>query len=280
MALTDFEWQNTVDRVMARFRKNFACILISASPEARLTIDVLFALKRIAVSGQLGEKGFQLDEASGTLEIGLEGLNLIYAAGERSAFYGLDVEDFRELAVSLYVFHEVHHVAQKLVEFSDVQMLKRTAGADKLGELDLIADTVAAQIFAAIHASEFTENRSEYAAAFFGALYFMIAFCFPAFGFPLSKRHKVQRAFGIVLMAIAVERAIKRGDLSIAFDTPLYPYFSKDHRELVILAYGGAPTISAVHFSASLRPESVVELLSLIDSGNAVKILEKARMLV
>ncbi|TGQ50844.1 hypothetical protein EN836_26960 [Mesorhizobium sp. M1C.F.Ca.ET.193.01.1.1] len=214
------------------------------------------------------------------LKIGSGGLDLIYSAGEEREFDGLDEAAFCDVAVSLYLFHELHHITQKLIAFSDVQKLKRTAGLNKLGEMDLIADAVAAQIFAASNSVDMDGGRLAYARSFLGALRFMIRFCFPAFGFPLDRKHKVQRAFGIVLMALSTERAIKSGELATAFDAPLFPYFSDDFSELAVLVYNGVPTMSVVQFAASLRPESVVDLLGFVDSGDVAAILQKARELV
>ncbi|WP_164901027.1 hypothetical protein, partial [Mesorhizobium sp. M7A.F.Ca.CA.004.04.2.1] len=192
----------------------------------------------------------------------------------------LDIEDFCETAVSIYLFHEMQHVAQRMVDFADVQTLKQTAGPHKLGELDVIADAVAAQIFATLYAADFGNDRRIYASAFFNALRFMIEFCFPAFGFPLGKKHKVQRALGVVLMAVLTERAIRNGEWDAEFDAPLYPAFSKNFTKMALLSYAGSPSISIVQFTKSLKTGSVKEMLELIDSDHIDKILDRARELV
>lgn len=271
------DWQNTVDNVMVRLRRNFNAVQAGVPCDAQLTVSSLYTVRRVEI-GDLGDSGFLFDRQNGVLELGLSGLNLIYEEGKRRGFGGLAQDDFCEIATALYLFHEWHHVGQGLAEFEDVQVLKRTAGSDKLGELDLMADAVAAQIFAAMITADQDGDRRYYAAAFLGAVKYMIQFCFPAFKFPRVKRHKAQRALGIVLMAIFAERAVREGKIETAFDSPLYPTFSPDYKEMALLSYGGAPSQAVINISTKLRPDSVKELLDLIDSGNVEAILDHARV--
>lgn len=277
MARAEGEWQQTADTVMRYFRENAGKILKIVSPEAVPTVRRLLEFDRIEVSSDLGDAGFVLDRSSDRLKLSVGGLNLIYAAGEEREFSKLAEEAFCEVALSLYLFHEAHHVTQGLIEHEDVQRLKRTAGYDKLGEIDLIADAVAAQIFAALHAAD--SDRHTYAAAFFNALSFAIGFCFPAFGFPIESKHKVQRALGVVLMALSAERAIRKDTIALPFDAPIFPYFSDDYAEVAILTYAGNVAIAVMQFSDKLHPESVKEMLETIDNGDVAQILQKARAL-
>lgn len=270
-------WQHAADAVMARFKRNFLEAGSRASGEARLSIMSLSHVERVRIA-DLGERGFIFDREASSLTLGIGGLNLVLEQGIERGFDGLELNTFCEIALALYLFHEWHHVGQGLADFADVQALKQTAGPDKLGELDLSADAISAQIFALIEAAEI-DSDWQYAANFLSALRFMIRFCFPAFKFPRSRRHKVQRALGIVLMAITTERAIQSGNTRTAFDTPLYPAFSGDYSEMTLLSYGGGPSQSVVRVARKLSPASIVELLDLIDKGDVEGVLRRARVL-
>jgi len=280
MARKALEWQKAADNVVNNLKSRAARAARMVSPDAAATIIRVLGIKSISISDSLGDAGFRLSEDGTIMELSLNGLNLIASAGAGKKYWGWDKEEFLEFAVSLYLFHEVHHIVQKLIRFDDVQLLKRTAGKHKLSEFDLIADIIAAQIVAAIYSDERQGGRRDFAEGFLVALSFMIAFCFPAFGFPLERRHKVQRAFGIVLSAVLTERAIITNHLDTPFEVPLYPSFSRGFRELAVVAHGGGTTVMLATTVGRLRSTSVRELLAHIDSGDLEGILEKARALV
>lgn len=274
------EWQRTAKRVIADLRKHVILARRLSSPDAAATIGRLLSIESIRVSDDLGDAGFALSNDGKQIDISLTALNLIESQGRKTNYDGLDKEDFREFALSLYLFHEMHHVVQGLISFEDVQLLKRTAGIHKLGEMDVIADIVAAQVVAAIYSARKSGDRREFAEGFYAALCFMISFCFPAFGFPIARRHKVQRALGIVLSAVLAERAILRNKLETKFEVPLYPSFSRGFREVAIIGHGGSATAELVLTSRKLQASSIREMLRHIDSGDVAAILEKARALV
>ncbi|MEP9397986.1 hypothetical protein [Mesorhizobium sp. KR2-14] len=277
MALQYFEWQTVADKIVAEVTQNRESAIALLPNGAKRAAGILSTLE-VSVSDALNDAGFRLHD--NRLEISAGGLNLIYEVGKQNDFGGLAEEEFCKVALQLYLFHEIHHVAQGLIEFEDVQALKRTAGPDKLGELDVIADTVAAQLFAWNFAATQEDFRRQYAAGFLAALHFMVEYCFPAFGFPLEKRHKVQRALGIVLMAIITERAIDRRDYESDFDIALYASFSQNFSELAVLSYGGNPSPAMHSVVRTMKPQSVKAVLRLLDSGQVGEILAMTRALV
>ncbi|MBZ9885247.1 hypothetical protein LB535_23200 [Mesorhizobium sp. CA10] len=274
------EWQKISAQVVNRFKAVAGRAEMHISSEARGTITTLLSIRSVEVVDDIpGDAAFVFDQKIRHLKINRRGLERIYLMGTKRDFDGMDPVDFCEVAFSLYFFHEAHHISQRLIEFEDVQAMKRTAGEDKLGEIDLLADTVAAQLFAAIETENAFEGREFYCAAFVSALNFMVSYCFPAFGFSLEKKHKVQRALGIVLMAMRGQRAIQSGQLQNDFDLAIYPFFSKDFTEMMLMGLGGTPSMSVVRVYKALRPESTKALLEILDSGDIEAIQKAAKLL-
>jgi len=74
----------------------------------------------------------------------------------------------------------------------------------------------------------------------------MVQFCFPAFKFPIEKKHKVQRALGIAIMSVFTERALADGSISTECFQPLYPIISDDCSEVIVMAVGSLSRGSSV----------------------------------
>jgi hypothetical protein len=211
------------------------------------------------------------------MTLSLGGLELIRSAGQSHAvaYGGLKETEFCRVAMLLYLFHEANHVSQNMTTFSDVQFLKRTAGLDRLGAMDLISDSVAAQIFSGLRSTFANSGRESYLANFARALEFMIEFCFPAFKFPISSRHKVQRAFGIILMLRRTRWAIERKSFELGTDAPLYPSFSADFSEVSVFEFPENNPYGVIRANYPLSVESTKELLSNIDCGDLSWILQR-----
>jgi hypothetical protein len=263
---------------MAKVRRKAARAAMLVSAEARPTLGFLLNIRQVKVGNLPQERGFLYNSQRSILKVSPPGLNLIFSVAERLNLDGLAKDAFCEVALSLYLFHEAHHIMQGLSEFENVQAVKRIAGENRLGELDLIADTVAAQIFAAVETANGNDRKEYYCAAFVSALHFMIKFCFPAFGFPIARRHKVQRALGVVIMALLAEGELRRGEFSGDFDLPMYPYFSENFDAMMLMRIGGTQAMSLIRVFAKLNPDSTKAILEALDSGDLEPILSAARV--
>jgi hypothetical protein len=142
------------------------------------------------------------------------------------------IEYFRNMAVEMFVVHEVTHIGQGVPHFSAVQILKDTEGELLLGKLDIDADVLAAKTLAWLQNFELGDgSREEFVRRFGDALYFLTRVCIPAFGVTLAKRGKLTRALGLFLMfvrAAALDRYLS--DSALPVEAPLMPVFSADCR--------------------------------------------------
>jgi hypothetical protein len=272
-----FDWEPVAAQVRHLVRLAYSGIGRRISQGSHPAVVSLIRLREITVSDEIGEAAFELSEDQSAMKISLGGLELIRAAGKKKAnpFGGRSESEFCLTAMMLYLFHEANHISQNLIKFEDVQYLKRTSGLDRLGELDLIADCVAAQIFAGLKSSLVDGAQAVYNTKFAEALEFMIEFCFPAFGFPISKPHKVSRAMGIVLMLKRARLALGQVSRVDRIDAPLYPSFSNDFSEVSVYEFPEDRPYGVLRANYSMAPESTKLLLENIDCGDLSWIMER-----
>jgi hypothetical protein len=182
------------------------------------------------------------------------------------------------MAVALFLLHEVVHISQAIPEYSDVQTLKRTAGASYLAELDLIADIESARAYAAVESIPEGLGEAAYVEWFAASIFFMISFCFPVFGFR-GKRAKVSRALGLALSFLLAQAHSDNEVLALRcrprFDWPMFPVIAADGKSILIKSLRTGGQVIAIH--SVVNPTALRELLKVLDSGRADLVLAHAK---
>ena len=148
-----------------------------------------------------------------------------------------------QLAIELFLLHEVRHSSQGVGNYADVQRIK-IRSETLVGQFDLNADRDAAHGYALLRAiDERASDVETYLKYFSEALFFMGQYCFPAFKIPLSKPHKVTRALGLTLMLVRYILAdrdnavLKVHCAHLPLDAVLVPELSADWGRLTLFAY-------------------------------------------
>ncbi len=102
-----------------------------------------------------------------------------------------------QYVVALYFFHEIFHVVQKVGDFRDVQTLKNVSGKRTLASFDIVADFVAARMYASI----LTHINSGDFEQFYQSFYLVLSISYEVGlrSFSLNSDFKVERGLSIFL---------------------------------------------------------------------------------
>jgi len=168
---------------------------------------------KIDVTGQEGDDAFVLDEQAATITFRAAGVLSVAQETEALANeVGCDdpaeCKRLAQMAVNLFVVHELTHIKQNFPHFGSVQQIKEGLPGYGVPMLDVAADTVAAWTCANVEC-ELNEDigREEVLRAYVNAL--ILAYLVGAFVFDIQGRpNKTQRALGLIISALLVQAEV------------------------------------------------------------------------
>ncbi|MFA5964646.1 MAG: hypothetical protein WC804_11570 [Sphingomonas sp.] len=180
-----------------------------------------------------GDSAFELDETSGVVSFRSVGLELVLEGAVAIADeVGLtDIEEIghlKQLAINLFVAHELLHICQNFPHFPMVADIKNGIPGLGLPLLDAVADIVSASICAnAEHIRLGGQTEAELQTRFVNTL--VISYAIGSFIFDARGRaEKRQRSLGLLVSALLtqamVEGSLNAGNINPAWKptSPLY----------------------------------------------------------
>ena len=227
------------------------------------------------------EAGFILAEDNSLMTLSKASLDGMISVAKELDFshpihLRLGIDLIREICTSLFLFHELSHIPQGVAKFSDVQLLKRTAGKNQLAEMDTAADIYAASAYAAMQCSLSDDSKAVYAQTFMDMLIFMVEVCFPAFGFSMDKPHKVCRGLGILISICQAQDALEKPTkLLTPFDRPIFPIVSANFEEVAIKVLG--PVQHSFDLKVIANPKKLKDLCHSLESGETTTLIAMIR---
>lgn len=197
----------------------------------------------ITVSDELGEAGFDLHESSRTVLLSSSALNAIVASSV--SFGRVRQEDTLKnplvvAAISIYLFHELTHIAQKLIKHEQARELKDAFGNDIFAMIDCVTDIKAAHCATLISiAFNGQFSKQKYISLFKGNVLLAYQLLIDAFSIK-GAEHKRKRALGILSTSAICDVALnctdhrRTGFMSVAM-TPVFTSFVPDQGKIVCL---------------------------------------------
>lgn len=164
-----------------------------------------------------GESAFELDEIAGAVRFRSSGLERVLEGAQSIADEVgiIDAEEVayqKQLAINLFVAHELLHICQNFPHFPTVDAIKRGMPGIGLPLLDAVADIVSASICAHAELASGEEgDEDEFLKKFSNTL--IVSYAIGSFIFDAStKPEKRQRALGLVVAAMMIQ-ALAEGRL-------------------------------------------------------------------
>ncbi|QDC37565.1 hypothetical protein FIL70_10410 [Sphingobium fuliginis ATCC 27551] len=204
-------WMAEVDRAVKEVR---SCLSVLAQ-QGRLThplmsVSTLMDRIEFCVSTEDGESAFVLDEEENRVSFRCPVLQKIHGEiFQLSSEIGLlEEEPIRasQIAINLFVVHELLHIRQNFPHFATVQSIK--AGLEGIGLplLDVAADTVAAWVCAHVEAQRNDDNFTEEEVLKNFSNLLILAYVVGAFVYDgRSTSGKRQRLLGLLISAMLVQ---------------------------------------------------------------------------
>jgi hypothetical protein len=218
-AATALQWQ--VDRAVRELRTGLSAM----AQEHRLhpsLMGVIALMDRVEfhVIYDPGESAFLLDESAGIVSFRSTGIEAILKGVDR-ILSEVDITDreeaehLKQLAVNLFVAHELLHISQNFPHFPSVADIKRGVPGLGLPLLDAVADIVAASICAHAEQLRLEEDGEEaFLRRFANTL--IVSYSVGTIVFDSrTKAEKRQRALGLVVSAMMIQ-ALAEGRLNRA----------------------------------------------------------------
>jgi len=169
--------------------------------------------------------------------------------------------------IGLFLFHEAYHIIQGLTSFEDVQVVKKVAKKSLLGELDTMADCVAARVYAAFITYSMNGDITDYFACLIDAL--TMSYFIGLLSFPFSKDavHKCERGLSLLIVRQQILIAIQANKIAISNSFASHAQIDIEQGAIVVTALeqtGGKKLVSAKTLSSS----SLRELTEAIAKGH------------
>lgn len=210
--------QSEIDRAVRELRASLGAM----AKERRLhpsLMSVITLLDKVEfhVIFDPGDSAFELNEDAGVVSFRSSGLEAVLEGAETIVSeVGYESEEeaahIRQLAVDLFITHELLHICQNFPHFQTVSEIKKGVPGIGLPMLDSAADIVAASICAhARHLALGDDSDEQFLRHFANTLvvsYAIVSIIFDA----RSKAEKRQRALGLLVSAVMIQ-ALAEGQL-------------------------------------------------------------------
>jgi hypothetical protein len=204
--------QAEVDRAVRDLRAALSAMAKSYSLHPSL-MGVTTLLDRVEfhVTYDVGDSAFELNEEAGKVSFRSKGLEMVLS-GAQTVIDEIGIDDpeesahLEQLAINLFVAHELLHICQNFPHFPTVDDIKKGAPGLGLPLLDAVADIVAASICAHVeHLRQEEEGaRDGFLRRFSNAL--IISYAIGSLVFDShTVAEKRQRALGLVVSAIMIQ---------------------------------------------------------------------------
>jgi len=186
------------------------------------------------------DAAFQLNFVNQSIMLNNHGLDILIQEVSKHHISRPTRRDIQRSLVELYVLHEARHISQGFWDFEGVQRIKENGGFYAIGLLDLIADVDAARVLAVLQMTrQGVTERECFLLNLRNNLFLLGEIALKAFGAPLAKPHKIQRALGIACVVARIDHELKYYGLipqhTLAPDGIIWPVFSRSG-SLTILA--------------------------------------------
>lgn len=211
--------QREVDRAVRELRSGLSAMAQSQSLHPSL-MGVITLMDKVEfhVIYDPGDSAFLLDESAGIVSFRASGLEMVLEGASRIADeVGYEdpeeVAHLTQLAVNLFIAHELLHICQSFPHFPSVKDIKKGMPGIGLPLLDAVADIVSASICAhaeQIHLEE--EGENEFLKRFANTLIISYAIGTMVFD-SRTNSEKRQRALGLVVSAMMIQ-ALAEGRLN------------------------------------------------------------------
>jgi hypothetical protein len=185
-----------------------------ALPECVADIRGLLTHADIYATSEAGEPAFEYDPDGPRITFRGSTIKKIVRdttglAAEVSEGDGLASQRLVQVAVNLFVLHELLHISQNFPDFATVPTIKSGLGPTGLPMLDVAADTVAAWICAQIEFRAANERtHDDLLRHYVNCL--ILAYQIGAFVFQVADRpEKQQRALGLIMAAVLVQAKLE-----------------------------------------------------------------------
>lgn len=235
--------------------------------------------KLLSILGQF-PRGFEAGDTKGSGAILLDRGVIVLDRGaiemmwETISSLGEDAETEAALlvrAIELFAVHETLHISQGIARIDDVQLIKRVAPLDVLGQLDLVADHDAARFVAALHVARGGgEGRQRYLEELLTTQVMINQVAPQTFKAPADKPHKRHRFLGIALHAALLHRLLSTGrwmefeERHFSLDEPIYPFVGVEVGQIVLTRIGSVsgPVVTIIQ----VLPSFLKELMDGLDT--------------
>ncbi|MFW2342043.1 hypothetical protein [Brevundimonas sp.] len=200
-----------VDRACSELRESMRQMAIACQlPTPLMSVCTLMDRIEVGVTRTGKDASFDLEEASGVVNFNADTLATVIERTDDFADevgYRNRAERYRlvQLAVNLFILHELLHVVQHFPHFASVRTIKAGMPGYGLPMLDVAADTVAAWVTAHVEAQRLGQTDEQSILRSY-ANTLILAYVVGAFVFEVVGRApKMQRALGLLTSAALVE---------------------------------------------------------------------------
>lgn len=225
----------------------------------------------------LAEAGFRMDRENSLIRLGQLGLDRMMKELSRRGIQPKKRRKIQCSLVELYVLHEIRHISQNFCPFVAIQKIKQNVGLHAFGEIDLIADIDAAKVLAALQfIRDSALGITVYYQNFYDNLLAIGNIATPAFGAPMSRPHKFQRAMGIAISAARLKTHLENKFISgnfgntLPLEAVIWPAYSELGSVSLMLL---SPEYMIVKADASMDVNFLLDFDRLIARGQFEKSL-------
>jgi hypothetical protein len=235
--------------------------LVRIDESTRMITQPLQAYPHLAL-GDTGNASMVVDDGKRTIIFSEKIVNSIKKT------WGLKSSQSKYLdtANAIFILHEVCHISQGLTSHSDVQGIKRINlenGREQMAELDLQADFLAVHVLSLLQTKiQNGEKNDKIYIRYFYENWCVVCRTMLGYPPPKSRKDKLQRYFGYLLMAYLISKAYLE-NRPIPFNGELFPQWDKNFKWLTIKS-NGYPYCSGV----SVKPVLMKQIMNNICSGN------------
>ncbi|HWE46585.1 MAG TPA: hypothetical protein VG407_11215 [Caulobacteraceae bacterium] len=172
----------------------------------------------LEASFSTGDAAFQIDDQQRLIAVSAPALLATQEAARRLVSEGTSNDSSATAAagereaLSMFLFHEATHVAQRIRAFSAVGHIKSALGLDTLSQIDLVADLRAAHCCSSLQLGSQNVDASAYLSTFSARVRLACELLVRAF--PIRGReHKKRRALSLLYTHVVAERALSSGSV-------------------------------------------------------------------